>query len=301
MKSANTIILATLIVLGGGCAKSTPQPTVLPAPPEHVSENTPGEIVIDSKQLKQTVVLNEFGSCSIDLSYPSFPNGDLDPVQQLQLEHEIANFIAESLNSSAEVDSPADLQPLVDTYLATCKNEIADEYQYLSDAGEELFMNLKRNVEIDFNVTLNANQLLSIELNNYAYTGGAHGNQSSIYLNADRANNKLLTLGDLIDQAHLKAFMQLEKTQLLKDNRDSLYPESATAFDTLVADQNWLATDDEKAKYGALTNFSLTPTSIITHYNAYDIAPYAAGPIDVEIPYANIQAMLNPTGPLVNL
>lgn len=293
-------LLAIILVLGAGCAK-TPEPVVLPDQPDHESVPLGGEIEITTAQIIKDATVNEFASCVLDISYPTLKSDQLDPVQQLQIDHEIAHFLAESLNATAEVDAPADVEPIAETYIHDCEAEINDEYEYLRDAGEELFMNLKRSLETDYTVTINSDQLLSIELDEFAYTGGAHANQNSAFINADLSTHQLLTLGDIIDSAHLKAFTQLEKTKLLAENKDNLYPESAAEFEAIIADTNWIVSDEDLKQFGKADNFSLTPTAIIIHYNAYDIAPYAAGPIDVEIPYTDIKPMLNPESPVAQL
>lgn len=293
-------LLAVILVLGAGCAK-TPEPIVLPDQPDHASVPLEGEINVTTSQIVKNATVNEFASCAIDLSYPNFESAQLDPVQQLQINHEIAHFLAGSLNAATEVDTPTDIEPIAETYLHDCEAEVNDEYEYLSDAGEELFMNLKRSIETDYTVTLNSDKLLSIRLDNFSYTGGAHANQSSAFINADLTTHQLLTLGDVIDSTHLTAFTQLEKTKLLAEHEDDLYPESAQAFAAIVADTDWIVSEEERKQLGKADNFSLTPTSIIIHYNPYDIAPYAAGPIDVEIPYTDIQALLNPLSPVASL
>ncbi|HRH31765.1 MAG TPA: DUF3298 domain-containing protein [bacterium] len=293
-------LLAAMLVLGAGCAK-TPEPIVLPDQPDHESVPLGGEIEITTAQIVKEATVNEFARCTLDLSYPNFAAEQLNPVQRLQIEHEIAHFLARSLNATTEVDTPADIEPVAETYVHDCEAEINYEYEYLRDAGEELFMNLKRSLETDYMVTINSNQLLSIKLDEFAYTGGAHANQNSAFINADLSTHQLLTLDDIIDSAHLKAFTQLEKTKLLAENKDSLYPESAAEFETIIADTNWIVSDEDLKQFGKADNFSLTPTAIIIHYNAYDIAPYAAGPIDVEIPYTDIKSMLNPESPVARL
>ncbi len=299
MRLIPAVVVTSLLLTGAGCFRTESQLTVLPDQPARESVNLPGEIDIQSAQIKKDFTLNEFASCTISITYPVFPSGDLPEKVALQTDHELSHFIASALGYTAEIDGTYKLEELADDYLANCQTEITDEYSNLSSNGEELFTNLKRTVEIVYNVKLNEYHLVSIGLDEYSYTGGAHPNQNMMYLNIDRGGDRLLVLGDIIDAEHLKSFNQFEKSKLLVDNRDSLYPEITTEYEVLIADQTQLTAEQQLAAYGSFKNFYLTPTSIITYYNGYDIAPYAAGPIFVEIPYSDILESISLNGPLV--
>ncbi len=60
-----------------------------------------------------------------------------------------------------------------------------------------------------------------------------------------------------------------------------------------------MSTQDQLAAYGLINNFYLTPTAIVTYYNTYEIAPFAAGLITIELPFCEIQNLLSANGPLM--
>jgi hypothetical protein len=294
------LLLTTLLLAGAGCLKPV-EPTVLPDQPDRESENMVGEIEITTAIIEKDFVLNEFASCTVDIASPNFQTASLSNTQQLQLEREVSHFIATALGSDADIESPAELDALADDYLDRCQNEITTEYNDLSSAGEELFTNLKRSVEVVYAVKLNDHGLLSFGLDEYSYSGGAHPNQRSMYLTADRQSGELVILGDLIAPEHLKVFLQYEYAKLLTENRENLYPESAADFDALIENTESMPAEAQFGSFAHINNFFLTPTSIVAYFNSYDIAPYAAGPIFVEMPYSEIAAFIDPNGPLAPL
>ena len=114
MRLISGAILTSLLLTGAGCMRSEPtfEPDIIPPPPKQESINPPGEIKIESAGFKKSFRLNEFASCDIDITYPSFPAGELDEIQQLQIEHEMSHYIALVLGSSAEIDAPSELTSL---------------------------------------------------------------------------------------------------------------------------------------------------------------------------------------------
>ena len=300
MRAIPALLLTSLLLTGAGCFKS-PEPVVLPEQPERESENMVGEVTVETREIVKEFILNEFAECTVNISYPVIESPDLPEKISLQMEHEIGHFVASALSYTEDVDGTTDLHRVADNYLEVCRQEIESEYTNLSSAGEELFTNLKRTIDVVYQVELNQFQLLTLGLDEYSYTGGAHPNQTSMYLNIDRGGDRLLTLGDILKPEHLKVFMQYEKAQLLTDNRESLYPEIIDEYDALVEDEAETTPEQQREAYGKFDRFYLTPTSIVTYYNTYEIAPYAAGPIFVEIPYTDIEDYIATNGPLVPL
>ncbi len=45
-------------------------------------------------------------------------------------------------------------------------------------------------------------------------------------------------------------------------------------------------------------NWNITPDGLMITFDEYQVAPYAAGPQKVVVPYSALQALINPQGPL---
>ena len=103
----------------------------------------------------------------------------------------------------------------------------------------------------------------------FAFTGGAHGNTLRSYYIFDLKNNKLLTSQELFKANSCEAIIKLQKEILKKEGRE---------MDDLYADG-----------YRCDANFYLSEKGIVFHYDQYEIACYADGPIDVVIPFEDIK------------
>lgn len=133
--------------------------------------------------------------------------------------------------------------------------------------------------ETGYNVLYNEHNIVVLDNNVYEYTGGAHGNYGSVYLNIDRQGKKLLRLDDImhVDSSKLvplliaeaRAHFELQKNQPLNARMfsDELYvPE----------------------------NFFISNKGITFSYGLYEIASYADGIIELFIPYDKIMPQLTP-------
>lgn len=124
-------------------------------------------------------------------------------------------------------------------------------------------------VYIEYEARINDNRTMSLSVTYYQYTGGAHGNYYRETVNLDLVNEKELSLKELF--AGSDAYMQVLTDEILKqmaNEKDNLFPEAL---------ENFKASDD--------LNFYLTDDAIVFYFNPYEIAPYARGIVEYEIPY----------------
>lgn len=298
MRKSSVACLISLLLTGAGCFKSA-EPVVLPDMPDREPDIIVGDFALQTVKIEKSFVLNEYAECVVDIAYPDIIGANLPPTVANEADTLVARFIATALGSTEDMNSTSELDSLAQGWIEDCQNSIESEYTSLSDGGEELFTNLKRKIDIVYNITLNDYHLLTIGLDEQSYTGGAHPSQSTTYINIDRGGNQLLSLEEIIAPEHLKAFLQYEKTKLLATQRDNLYPEIVEEYDAFISNQATMTTEAQQTTYGDRDDFYLTPTSIVTYYNSYDIAPYAAGLITVELPYAEVKDYINMNGPLV--
>ena len=103
------------------------------------------------------------------------------------------------------------------------------------------------------------------------YEGGAHGMNQRIVMNFDNATGRLLTLDDVF----VPGYQQQLSERLLQ-----ALMEKAEAKDVAdLKDMGYLYATDMFAS----ENFALGDDAITFVYNPYEIAPYAAGLIELEI------------------
>nr|WP_279344042.1 DUF3298 and DUF4163 domain-containing protein [Gramella jeungdoensis] len=191
----------------------------------------------------------EEGECTfISLSFPVAENGK-DQVKNIN--ENIHDFLRNTIDYQEDggMESPEELaESFINNYKETAKE--FPEY----DLPWEATINGK--------VIYNDQNVICLQFNTDMFTGGAHGYRSTDYLNFDPENGKLLKKEDLFKEKFL-AFV--EKDFRKKQNIPS---------DSNINSTGMLFEDD---KFHLPKNIGLTEDKVILHYNAYEIAPYAAG------------------------
>lgn len=136
-------------------------------------------------------------------------------------------------------------------------------------------------------VLLNRDYLLSLALESYADTGGAHGMPAVSYLNIDRRSGKALALADLIQipEPALRALLEQQLRLAL-----NVPPQASLKASGFFEDQ--LPLTDNVALDGEGLRFT---------YSAYEIAPYSMGLPNIHLPYSALAGQLAPDSPIRRL
>ena len=133
-----------------------------------------------------------------------------------------------------------------------------------------------------YDVLYNQNGLLSLRLwVQYYMKGAAHPGSFAATFTYDLQAQKMLALNDLFLAETdylpaLAAFCQAEIT-----SRDpAFWPDGASPA---------------AANY---RNWNITPTGLLITFDEYQVAPYAAGPQEIEVPFSELIGLVDPQGPL---
>lgn len=113
--------------------------------------------------------------------------------------------------------------------------------------------------------------------------GAAHPGLNSLTLNYDLGQGKELALADLFlpNVNYLEAISQYCIAELSKQPFfDGPFSEGAQP-----TPENY-------------RNWNITPDGLMITFDEYQVAPYAAGPQKVIVPYSTLQPLINPQGPL---
>ncbi len=130
------------------------------------------------------------------------------------------------------------------------------------------------------------NGLWALKFNFSGYAdGAAHPFHYSMTINYDLEHGRELALGDLFaaDTGYLKAISSFCIAELTRRNI-GFY----SGFER-GAEPN----DDN------YRNWNITFDGILITFDEYQVAPYAAGPQTITVPYSELKPIINPQGPLV--
>ncbi|WP_293303749.1 RsiV family protein [Pedobacter sp. UBA5917] len=230
----------------------------------------------------------EFKAGIYEDSVKAFANQAKSPAAQISFEYlESKNTDEYSRWLNTELKKIFGLGPQV--ALSTGFKNIAADYfkDYKTQVAEQQKNGRDDDFQAWMNYTNNSQQSISYNDNGYvvvdfladAYTGGAHGNYSSIMYCLDVKNKKQMILSDIvkIDSNALKGLLEqnIRKEYNIKA-KDAL---STVLFDDFIKPNN---------------NFYFNNNGIAFMYNPYEVASYAQGQIVVFIPYSDLKTHLVP-------
>jgi hypothetical protein len=114
-------------------------------------------------------------------------------------------------------------------------------------------------------------KILSLTIDLYQYTGGAHGSTVKVAFNYDLKTGKKLGYKDIFrDCVNYKKVIVDWITGKIESNPENYFPD---AIETVKK-----FTDEQP--------FYITPEGIVVYYGLYEIAPYAAGIQEFLIPFS---------------
>lgn len=246
-----------LVLLLAGCEKkeAPPAPAAadVPAPPAPV-------VVQDFLPLKTAPVRWErkAGTCKgklcaeVHADFVSFPD---NPALSALLEKELAALAS-------------------DTPMAAGDATVSDfANRFLKKAGKRYgaWLNAK--------VLRQSGALLALQLDTSVYTGGAHGQPATRFLNYDRRENRVLVLDDVVQDGA----------------RPALVAAARKAHAAWKQEKGFRDADFEKTwPFVETDNFTLGEKGLVLKYQAYAIAPYSEGQPELLLPYAELHDILRP-------
>ncbi len=131
----------------------------------------------------------------------------------------------------------------------------------------------------------NGNYLLSVELTEYSYLGGAHPNTYVTYAIYDLRNGSEIKLKDLFVKNYEETLNKVAEEEFR-----NLY--TLTETDDLGQAGFWF----ENNEFQINDNYLITDSSLIFYYNNYEITAYAFGPTELEILYHKIEPLIRKNG-----
>jgi hypothetical protein len=123
--------------------------------------------------------------------------------------------------------------------------------------------------------------LLSLSINDEYYTGGAHGGSGVYFINVNPKTGAEFTLDSLLKPNYEDALTELG---------NKFFRQTRQLADTASLSENYFEFPEDQ--FTLNKNYGFRKDGIVFFYNNYEIAPYAAGPTEVLIPYDELKEWL---------
>ena len=217
-----------------------------------------GELVRVLHTLEKTDEQCQGDGCpKVDLAWVTFEN---QPTLNEAITTQLAGMLVQNQGSTPHDGT---IESLVDAFLAD-----ASDMAMASKQGWELNATIKRQTR--------RGDLLTLRMDSYEYTGGAHGQPGVQYFHWDLARKQKLALADLLEPGKQQAFWELARNQhqqwLDKEKLDQTFRDS------------WPFDRTDNVYFGK--------DGLVLHYNVYHIAPYAMGQPELTIPYEKLDGIV---------
>ncbi len=213
---------------------------------------------------KSTGDCENSGCAKVKVVYPKY-EGSQGKFVNGRIEQKVAEVLLDFVPKGGNADSPGGA---VDAILKDFEN-VQKEFGDLSEQWE---------INVSIDVAYMKEDLITIVINTESYTGGAHGSNTTHYINYDWNKRKELKVSDVVkDQEKLSAVAEqyFRKANNIKSN-ESL-GDKGFYFDS---------------GFELNDNIGYTSEGLNIYFNSYEIAPYAMGPTSIIIPYSEVKDLL---------
>ena len=161
-----------------------------------------------------------------------------------------------------------------------------------TDAGSEIPAETQTStLESDYQIRLAADDLISIEFTESAFSGGAaHPNSYTTVLNYDVRNGKKLALADLFNAK--SNYVKVISDYCIKDLKQQAKKEK----DSMLTDD--MIQSGASARAENFNAWTITKQGLWITFDPYQVAAYAAGPQQVLVPYSALKDLIKADGPI---
>ena len=145
---------------------------------------------------------------------------------------------------------------------------------------------------VGYTVAQAKDDLISVEfgIGSY-YSGAAHPNSYTEVLNFDLKSGKQIKLGDLFKPG--SKYLQAISSYSIKDLKKQSTEKGADS----MLDDDWIqrGAGPDAENYQSWT---ITKRGLGINFDSYQVAPYAAGPQQVVVPYSTLREIVRADGPI---
>ncbi len=208
----------------------------------------------------------------IDLTFPEFTSSaGPDPVVDA-----LNQTIRDKLFGAVEGEKPTSVDQLAEMFFN----------DYAKAMKENPDMPGAWSLKFEVTVRLADDDLLSLEILQSAFTGGAHPNSTFDLLVLSPKTGARIALPAVVAADKMGELVKVAERHFRKVRgvKDGETYEAAGFF-------------FEGDTFALNDNFLIAPEGLVFCFNAYEIAPYAMGPTDLVIPWSDLGGIVDPKGP----
>ncbi len=203
-------------------------------------------------------------------------------------------IIYPQIDGWATPTAQAKLNEAIRDYIQRCQELfVAEGGQAASENGKtkvqavlqeemDYFRALDMELTVNYKILFRTDQFMSLEINAYYYTGGAHGLPAFKIFNFDARQVKDLVLKDLFQ----------EKADYLKIIAPHCRAELMQRMDEIGSDKSTIEDGTDPLKVTNYQLFELKKEGIEIVFPPYQVAPYVSGSQSVLVPYELLKPML---------
>ncbi|SEK71109.1 protein of unknown function [Aquimarina amphilecti] len=210
---------------------------------------------------KRTIVIDDYFDCQ---------NSDCAITEIFLLESINENEIARKINSQIEKAACTSLNIEDDTKINNIEKALKSfntSYQEIKKEFPEEIIPYEASINCD--ISYRNASILSVVIDSYIFTGGAHGSGNTNYLNINPNTGSIIDHKKLLE--NLTDFSKYAE-KIFRENH--AIPENQSINSTGFFFENNM--------FNLSENIGFTDTHVILFYNQYEISSYAEGPIQLK-------------------
>ena len=199
-----------------------------------------------------------------EVSYPVFTGIDTA----------VANVLMRRIASNVNMGNPEAARKT----MQEIGGQFVDDYDQFKKEMPDDAMGWSYEARIDVEVLTDT--LLTLSVTENYFTGGAHGGYGKYFININPGTGEDVTLDRFFKPGYNDALRRIA---------DQAFRELYELADTASLQDNMFEFPDDRFELNR--NYGFTKHGLVFYYNSYEIAPYAAGPSEVIIPYESLQRL----------
>lgn len=215
-------------------------------------------------------------NCTIDAtpcaavaaSYPHAAAGSVEACKNINDTIDFQVRFSLALFAVTKEEVPKDLEGVAEQLFTEYKETLKNQPNY----------QIPWRAETKGKILFQSPKVVAVQLDNYAYSGGAHPNTHTSLFNFDNSTGQRINIDDLVtDRKELEriaesAFRKTHKIQASESIKTSGF--------------FW------GSPFRLPDNFAVLEKGLYFFYNAYEVAAYAAGSTDFTVPYQELEQIL---------